>query len=78
MVYTFFHCLIRDEQEKTRMEEGEESRSHSPMSGSTSDLSLSQGMNEGGAVAGKVKVHLMYDRRRESLSVMIRHVRDLV
>ncbi|CAI8040303.1 Phosphatidylinositol 4-phosphate 3-kinase C2 domain-containing subunit alpha [Geodia barretti] len=58
VVYTFFHCLIRDEQEKTRMEE--------------------ESGNEGGAVAGKVKVHLMYDRKRESLSVMIRHVTDLV
>jgi phosphatidylinositol-4-phosphate 3-kinase len=58
VVYTFFHCLIRDEQEKTRIEE--------------------EGGNDGGTVAGKVKVHLMYDRKRESLSVMIRHVTDLV
>jgi phosphatidylinositol-4-phosphate 3-kinase len=58
VVYTFFHCLIRDEQDKAKMEE--------------------EGANEEGAVAGKVKVHLMYDRRSQSLSVMIQHVKDLV
>ena len=57
------------------MEEGQQaSHSHSPMSGSTS----AEGVNEGGATAGRVKVHLMYTRRTQSLSVMIRHVRDLV
>ena len=29
-------------------------------------------------VAGKVKVHMSYDRRAQSLSVMVRHVKDLV
>ena len=56
------------------MEEGEWSHSHSPVSPPTSP----EGVNEGGAVAGRVKVHLMYDRRSESLTVMIRHVKDLV
>ena len=37
-----------------------------------------EGMNEEGAVAGRVKVHVIYDRRSQSLSVMIRHVKDLV
>lgn len=75
VVYTFLHCLLRDEQDLLKMREG--LLPHSLFQFLNSSF-LSEESTTDNSIAGRVKLDLQYSEEQERLSIMVRHVRELV
>ena len=79
VVYTFLHCLIRDEQDLIKLSEG---TVNAVMDNKCMSLILIFVLilesKKSQNFTGKIQLEILYDISHQSLTVVVRHVKDLV